>query len=63
MCKRAVYTDATLVLKQGFSVHLRGGFLFDLILSLSLIVGDTLCLGGSGLLGGEDQDHQRDDIG
>ena len=31
-------------------------------LSLSLVVGDALCLGGAGLLGGEGQHHQRDDI-
>ena len=39
----------------------RAGILWNL--SASLVVGDTLGLGGSGLLGGEDQDHQGDDIG
>ena len=32
-------------------------------LSRTLIVGDTLCLGGAGLLGGEGQHQQGDEVG
>ena len=32
-------------------------------LPLALVVGDTLRLGGAGLLGGEGQHHQRNDVG
>ena len=33
------------------------------VLSASLVIRDALCLRGSGVLGGEGQDHEGDDVG
>ena len=54
------FSDFTVLRPPGIAV---GTLFAKYVLSLSLVVGDTLRLGRAGLLGCEGQHHQGDDVG